>query len=64
MRSCRISKAQNERLLYYGDIAPCFGSYMGETADRGEIGRMLDAINRIGPILVPKWYGLEMVSLH
>ena len=46
-RQMLIEAAQNERPLYYGDIAPSFGLDMGEAADRREIGRMLDAINRV-----------------
>ena len=47
LREALIEAAKNARLLYYGKAAQLLGLDMAQAADRGEIGRMLDAINRV-----------------
>ena len=47
LRQILIEAAKDEKLLHYGELAPLFGLDMGQAADRGEIGRILDAVNRV-----------------
>ena len=56
LRKALIEAAKNAGLLYYRTAAQLLGLDMTQAADRGEIGRMLDAINRVehdegGPLL-------------
>lgn len=46
LRNRLIEAARNGRLLRYGEIAPAMGLRMDDPNDRGDLGRMLDAINQ------------------